>query len=86
MVAPEVASVMEMVCADVNVPVAGVTTGVAAAGNAEMVYTALATLLGEKPEAVAIAWMVCEEPTLRAEEYCFVVPLTLVAGVDPSVV
>ena len=61
-------------------------TGVAAGGSAVILYAALATLLGVKPDAVAMALIVCEAPTLSAVVYCFVEPLTLVAGVEPSVV
>ena len=65
---------------------AGEINGVAAAARPLMVYAALAMLLAEKPEAVAMALIVCVEATLSAVVYSFVVPVTLVAGLVPSVV
>ena len=84
MVAPVVLSVIVTVCGTVNVPVAGVITGVAAGGSAEIVYVALATALLENPVAVAMALIVSVAVTLIGAEYCCVDPPTLVAGVEPS--
>jgi hypothetical protein len=50
------------------------------------VYVALATTLGDKLGAVAIALMVLVEVTVSGPVYCAVDPPTLVAGVVPSIV
>jgi hypothetical protein len=62
MEAPEVLSVMPTVCAEVNEPVAGEMTGVAAD---EMVITEVAVALVEKLAAVAMAFTVVVVLTLN---------------------
>jgi hypothetical protein len=58
MEAPAVLSVMPTVCAEVNEPVAGEMTGVAAWDSDEMVITEVAVALVEKLAAVAMAFTV----------------------------
>ena len=69
MVAPEVASVMVTVCAEVKVPPLGVITGVAAMGSL-MVYAAVATALGLSPGERAIALMVSDLETVMGAVHC----------------
>ena len=81
MVAPVVESEIVTVCAEVKVPAAGETVGVAAAG-ALIVYVAVATALFVYPLAAAMALMVSVEDTVIAAVYI----VELVVGVVPSVV
>jgi hypothetical protein len=82
MVAPGVVVERVTDCAEVYVPGAGRNVGVAACDW--IVYVALATALGARPVAVAIALIVCVALTVRGVVYLYVDPPAEVAGAVPS--
>ena len=88
MVAPGVLSVIVTVTEDVNVPPAGLTTGVATV--CWMVYVALATPLSAIPVAVAMArmvvvWVTEIGPLYAAEAAVGVLPSTVKWMIAPGV-